>query len=210
MTKGAETRSLDYATRKLIADTVRDSVHDAIGSEAMSFQLHNEIPALTHGPCSLGCEALVIGAVLLGDIPILAIPLQPDDFWSREHKLFWLSLRATSRERGFRGDSHHWFTRQAMAERAVAYLDNRGMVTGPLDYLLEDLEALRERAIALAAFRDVASATLIILEHARARRLNSLMFGLIHGICNGSESHGTAYAQLRDHFAAERGPLVKP
>lgn len=202
-------RSLDYATRKLIADTVRETIRVELADAAMFLQLADERPQLLHGPCSLAAEALVIGAVLLGDIPMSAVPLKPTDFWAGLNGRYWRAMASVASPGGFRGNSHHWFTRAAFIDRTVRALDELGLVTGPLGDFAEELERLRDGAIALAAFRDVASATLLILEHARARRLGNLMVTLAAGLCSGGESHETAYQQLREHFAAERGALIR-
>lgn len=193
-------RSLDYATRKLIADTVRETIQAELSDAAMFMQLADERPRLLHGPCSLAAESLVIGAVLVGEIPLSSIPLEPSDFWAGLNGRYWRAMR---RAMDPEDDV------QMLIPRIVSSLDRLGLVSGPLAPFVADLTSLRDSADTEAAFRDVASAVLLILEHARARRLGDLMGSLVAGLCAGSESHETAYQQLREHFAAERGNLVR-
>ncbi len=196
----APSRSLDYATRKLISDTVRETIRSELPDAAMFLQLADERPQLLHGPCSLAAESLVIGAVLVGEIPLSAIPLVASDFWARLHGRYWRAIQ------------HAMIPEddvQLLIPRIVSSLDRLGLVRGPLEPFADELYRLRDQADTLAAFRDVSSAVLLILDHARARRLGDLMATLTRGLCNGSESHESAYAQLRDHFASERGSLVR-
>lgn len=193
-------RSLDYATRKLIADTVRDTIQAELSSAALLMQLSVERPQLLHGPCSLAAEALVLGAALVGEIPLSAIPLEPGDFWSVLNGRFWRAMRhAMDPEDDV----------QMLIPRIAFSLERLGLISGPIEPFVDELTELRDSADVLAAFRDVASAVLLILEHARARRLGSLMVTLAAGICDGGESHESAYQQLREHFATERGNLVR-
>lgn len=193
-------RSLDYATRKLISDTCRETIRAELSDAAMFMQLADERPQLLHGPCSLAAEALVIGAVLVGEIPLSSIPLQPSDFWAGLNGRFWKAMRhAMDPEDDV----------QLLIPRIVSSLDRLGLVTGPLCDFETELYALRDSADILGAFHDVSAAVMLVLEHSRARRLGNLMVTLAAGLCNGGESHETAYQQLREHFATERGNLIR-
>lgn len=193
-------RSLDYATRKLISDTVRETIRAELSDAALFMQLADERPQLLHGPCSLAAESLVIGAVLVGEIPISSVPLDYSDFWAGLNGRYWRAMRVAMDPED---------DVQMLVPRIVSQLERMGLVKGPPGDFAADLYRLREQADTLAAFRDVASAVLLVLEHSRARRLGNLMGSLVAGLCAGSESHETAYQQLRDHFAAERGNLVR-
>jgi len=209
-------QEVGYATRMALADAVREEIRDA----ALFLQMAQPQARQLHGPCSLAAEEFVLGAVLASPQPTLAardvsiskrrrarersaaptvnprlLQLQPGDFWAHLHQLYWRAMLDLSDPTDI--------------PAIVEWLSHRERIAGPHEPFTTELEGYRDKASSYAALYDVSGATVLILDHARNRRLVGLLARLADGICDGSESHDSAYRQLRDHFAAERGPLVK-
>jgi hypothetical protein len=198
-----------------IATVVSEEIRGA------SLQLPEPKEHQLQGPCSIAAEQFVIGSVLASPpsavssraIPISRrrrarerefgpsvnpklLPLKPCDFWSHIGQRYWQAMLAVQDPTDITA--------------IVEWLWNNDRISGPPDGFVSELETYRRNAAAHATLYDVSSACILILEHARSRRLVSLLARLADGICGGSENHQSAQLALREHFMAERGPVVRP
>lgn len=210
-------KALDYASRMAIAGVVAEEIRGA----AMHLQMATPQARQLHGPCSIAAEKFVLGSVLCSPqsalaargvaiskrrrarereqgphCPPQALGLQPSDFWARSSQLYFSAMLEAPDPTDI--------------PALVEWLWSRDRITGPQEVFLDELEGYRREASAYAALYDVAGACVLILTHARARRLVGLLARLADGICGGSEDHESAMLALREHFVAERGPVVRP
>ncbi len=176
--------SLDFATRNLIAETVRQAVQTEL--QHAQFTVQSEPVQQLHGPSNFTCEALCIGAVLCGAVPIDAIPLQRSDFWGQLTGRMWEAMQLAYDARLI----------PVVVETALA----RGTIAGDPEHyetILGEWAAIADYQLPL---RDLSAAVLLLREHSRARRLVTLLARLADGICGGSECVDSAKAALREHF----------
>jgi hypothetical protein len=210
-------RALDYATRMAMGNVVAEEMRGA----ALLLQTAEPQARQLHGPCSIAAEEFVIGSVLASpQTPIAsrsvsiskrrrarereraplvdprALGLKPSDFWAHLSQRYWLAMLEAPDPTDI----------QAL----VDWLADHERITGPRELFTLELEGYRAAAVSYAALYDVSSACVLILNHARSRRLVGLLARLADGICDGSEDHESAMLALREHFVAERGPVIKP
>lgn len=176
-------RALDYATRSLIAETVRAGMREA----ALSIDTV-PVPQL-HGPCNVAVELFVIGAALHGAVSPAIVPLTPADFWSRLHGKVWAAILSCPEP----------LELAQVASSAVLDQD----AFADLDEAVTLLQDWRDLAGHHVALRDVATAVALLAEHSRARRLVRELARLADAICGGSECFDSARDALRHLFTAE-------
>jgi hypothetical protein len=186
-------RSLDYATRKLIADTVAEEIRGA----ASFLQVAEPTIHTMHGPSSVPTERLVLSAVLAGNATCADLGLAPEDFWPTLHQRYWLALTLDAQL----NPSPH----SPVPASVVAALSGANLISGPLEDYVADLEAIRSlQVFPQASTYDLTQAAAYLRQLAAARRLKHLLLQLAGDLTSHHASAASAYAQLRAHFAAER------
>jgi hypothetical protein len=179
--------ALDFATRSLVAETVREAVQAELAHAR--FTVQSEPAAQLHGPSSYACEAFVLGAVLAGAVPISTVPLQRSDFWAQLTGRVWEAMQ------------------QVFDPRLIPVVVDNAIQRGTLAGDPEHFELILDQWAGIAAHqfpsRDIAAAVMLLREHARSRRLVHELARLADGICAGNECFDSARDALRELFVAE-------
>lgn len=173
--------SLDYNTRKLIAEHVREAVRDEIRDAALTLRL--EAPPPLQGPSAPELERYLLGRALRGE---RCPELTPDLFHLAFHRRVLGALVPGQPEA----------TAAAMVELGQLSSDDVHEVAALADCAADSITAPADASNAVEYLRSLA----------RDRRTVDLLCELAAGICNRSQSHETAYQALREFFAREREP----
>lgn len=176
-------RSLDHATRMVIAQTIAEELRGALW-----LQREPVAPQL-RGPCLPATEDFVIGSVLLGRVLPADVQLAAADFYVHVNSRFWESILTA--------------VDPTDAAAIVADCFRRGRFSGPEEDFTAKLDGYKVNVDAELGLCDVATAAWAIRGRARDRRLVGLLAQLADGICAGAESFASAKLALRELFVAE-------
>ena len=179
-----ENRALDFATRNLIAETVRETVRSEIRSCALEL---NQVPVpQLHGPCAPGVELFVIGCVLLGNVSPADAGLSVGDFWAVRNQRVWRALLACP-----------W-------PLDMSRVFNELIISGAFGSLDECalLATWAEMAAEHVVDHDLPAAVRLLKTYGASRKLARAIATLADGLCAGTETVSTVKRELRLFFTA--------